>query len=155
MNWKIHGSVIGVMFVLITVMYFIMKPGTPVTTGENLGDNYIRISEAHWGLNCNENYKAYLRRKAALGNKPAEGPEPQPVLKNNILPRLSSLCDIKSKCEFVANSITLGEAYQYCTKDLYISWRCTTYERLRTFKGYEGDTVSIDCSPSALAAPAK
>lgn len=155
MNWKIHGSVIGIMFVVITIMYFAFQPKSPQTIINQLGDNYIRINEAHWGLNCNENYKAYQRRKRTMPPQQTDAPEPKPVVRNNVLPRMSELCDIKAKCEFTADSATLGEAYQYCTKELNLSWRCTTYDRLRTYNGYENDRVVIDCSPESIDKPAQ
>lgn len=157
MNWKIHIPVIAGMTVILSTMYFVLKPSQAEikTVVSDLGDVYIRIDQAHWGYNCNAQYRSYMRRarlgtngdKAATtgttGNAPAK---PQPVLQNNVLSLVGKLCDVKTECKFTADSLTLGNPYANCFKELDIRWRCFSYDRLHSATISEGEPVEISCA---------
>ena len=160
MRWKIHAIVIGSITLLLLILYWVSQVTVePKTIVKNLGDQYIRIDQAHWGLNCNRNYEEYMRAKRLGKLQLEEGEdaepleEPKPVSANNILPQLSKLCDVQATCEFDANIVTFGNPYKNCLKELKVTYRCTSYDRLHQLSVYEGEHVKIDCQNST--APAK
>jgi hypothetical protein len=114
-------------------MYVIMnilttpKQGNPLGT-ESLIENSsykIKIEHANWGLNCHNST-----------NKNED----------NVLDRVSQICNGRSKCAIAINTSTLGEdpVLGCGYKILKVDYRCFTVDRLNSIKAKEG-ALLIDC----------
>lgn len=154
-NYKFHGIALAVICGLITIMYLILAP-KPVAPVDNTlrGDRYIEIYSATWGQECN----AYIRQ--IIANPPApqkdengeiiKRPELKVVELNNVLPRVSEICNGRLECEIATNSETLGvEPLPSCFKRLEMSYRCFSYDRLWKRSIDQGKIEKIDCSANA------
>ncbi len=152
MKWKIHIVVIAIITMLILVMYALFKPEREVITIAG-GDNpnfQLRIESASWGLNCNALYNAYKARErsaAAQQQNPSARPVSPAVIiqPDNVLYKVGEKCDGHSKCTVTSSSDEFPDVFTACSKDLVISWRCYSYDKLRSAKASSGDKIIIDC----------
>lgn len=153
MRWKIHAAVILVITVLILGVFALFDtPESQKLTLDGSNPNIrMQIQKANWGNNCNSLYEIYKRRAEQAeknGDKrpPSPGQTPPVIIpENNAIGIVKGLCEGRSKCRIDANSGVLGNVFSDCSKDLEISWRCFSYDKLRYEKAPNGGTIRIDC----------
>ncbi len=154
MRWKIHAAVIGVITAVFFIGYLLFSP-TPKTPEQmaviNTSGIRMQIEQASWGLKCNELYDAYKKRAdadAQSDKPPSENPNYSPpvlIQANNVLTKVKELCEGKDTCDITASSDVLGNVFSDCSKDLEVSWRCFSYDRLQSGKASNGNVLSITC----------
>lgn len=151
MRWKFHAAIVTVITILILVMYNLFKPAPViVAVPEEEKTSNLRVEAATWGRNCNELYPIYNRRAQELAKTQETPPKEQkspPVMiaPNNVLELVKKLCDGKAHCEFNVNADVLGDIFSDCSKEFEVSWRCFSYDKLRTETIQNGDPFKIDC----------
>jgi hypothetical protein len=158
MNSRMRFHLTAIAAIVVTVLavqFFIQKPSAPAEETTIIGDRFIIIYEADWGLNCNPFIEKTLAARRTIPFTSATGEKPQyqdgqpqdlSVQKaNNALLALSEACNTRTVCQFKATTELLGAHYRNCNKDLRIAYRCFEYDKLRTLKSGEGKRVTIDC----------
>jgi len=150
-NIKLHAFAICCISAIVLMMYMVMRPSTasqqaasPYATGER----YVRIDTASWGLNCNQE----ITRLNA--NRKSDSPEKPYALaaSNNVTLQLGELCNGRLVCNFNADATTLdSDPLKSCFKQLLVSYRCFSIDRLWHLKLSQGDAVEIDCNEAADA----
>ncbi len=147
-----HVIAISTICVVITVIFFAMQPKKvlPQAQPQLMGDRYIQIYSATWGENCNRYIDDALARplppkRDEKGNL-IEQKLPQRVATDNALDVLNTLCNGKLTCSVTANRTTLGfDPLESCFKELVVSYRCFTLDRLWSTTTRQSDTLQIDC----------
>lgn len=151
-NLKFHAIAIGSICLIVIVLFFIMQPETraPVETSPYAtGDRYVRIDSASWGMNCNQEISRRMRqpRDAEATDKPL-----QLVSTNNVLLQMGELCNGRMVCQLSANSdILQEEPLSSCFKQLEVTYRCFSIDKLWRVQANQGDELIIDCKPEADA----
>ena len=120
----------------------INKADQTVTTTLSPRSSYsITVERASWGLNCNSVYNDKY-------NSPSKSEEANSNVtkEDNVLYKVSILCNGKSKCDIPINTDVLGaDPFPGCGyKNLQIEYRCFSVDRLRKGKAAEGFLI-IDC----------
>lgn len=111
------------------IMQILMMPKQEhESTTKSLVENSpyaIKIEHAHWGLNCHTSENKNV---------------------DNVLNRVSQICNGQSKCDILINTNMLGEdPVPNCGyKILQVEYRCFSVDRLHSIKAKEGG-LSIDC----------
>jgi hypothetical protein len=152
-NMKFHAIAIGSICLIITVLFLVMGPkeaAAPVDPNTPSGDRYIRIYSATYGQNCNPDITR-LRSEPVKLNDDGTMPElPQLVQRDNALLALSSLCDGRLSCTTTLSDEALKvDPVPRCYKQLKLSYRCYTIDRLWAKEFNQGDTLTIDCHEGA------
>ena len=113
---------------------------TVVEVEEEIGDRYITIWEASWGLNCNKSGRDSGPSTGFAGSNNG-------VKRNNVMGKVKELCNGKLNCEFKADYKTLGRPTQdrRCRPQLEMMYRCFSFDRPWTVSSRSGDMVRIDC----------
>jgi hypothetical protein len=152
-NIKLHTIAIASICAVITLVYLLFTPtktaDAPVEDGRA-----INIYSATWGDNCNgEIADANSKRQAAPLTKSdiaAESKMLTPVQPNNVLVPVSTACNSLSSCTIAVNSAVLGvEPFEKCYKQLTVTYRCFSYDRLATAQANQGKLLTIDCHETA------
>ena len=162
-NLKFHIIAISIICVLVVLLAQIFGPShNAVTQAAPIGDRYVRVVSATWGLNCNpfiEEAKR-LRETSALpkdaqGNVIAQPPMKEMEL-DNILGNVKTMCDGKLTCQVMATSEVVGlDPMESCFKKLSLNYRCFELDRLHTTETNQGEMLKIDCAtPTVTNAPA-
>lgn len=152
--------IIGIVIVLGIVGFFAMqmlKPETPPVTQEAnnkeqnddgvevISVNKIMINSASWGRNCDNSV-----RRNSLNIRDTYG-ETYKVEEDNVLDKVTAMCEGKRTCEFTANNETFGfDPAKNCIKLFEVVYRCFSYDTKRKVEKYQSNKVYIDCSDSAL-----
>lgn len=156
-NWRFHALAILVICIIITVLYATIGPKKIVPQGEAqlVGDRYIQIYSATWGLNCNDYIDQLNEQRRQLQLHPQASSEDVDknstkqlarVTTDNALVPIGTICNGKLECSFDATSEVLGgDPLGSCFKRLLIGFRCFTYDRLRQMDIGQGENVVIDC----------
>lgn len=115
-------------------------PQAPAPGEEPVGDRFVTVWEASWGLNCND-APEYNSTTPIPGSK-------EPVKQNNVLKRISDYCNGKRVCEFTANTATLGEVApgRSCRPQIDVRYRCFEFDRQWQVVVASGDKAKLDCS---------
>lgn len=153
-QYRTHAIAIGSISVVITVLFFVMQPpkiAPQPDSSQVMGDRYITIYSATWGENCNQ-----FIEQAAANPQPlkttAQGeiiPQqlPNRIVPDNVLQAVSNACNGKLTCRVTVNSATLGvEPLGTCFKELKLSYRCYTLDRLWPITLRQNDVLNIDCN---------
>ncbi len=141
------------MTVILLVLYMIVKPA-PTAVGVATDAGTLHIEQATWGKNCNQLYTAYKRRydelaKTMTPQQMAKKTPPIIIEDNNVLDVVNGLCEHKKQCTIEANTTVLGNMFSDCSKELYVTWRCFSYDKLHSAKTDNGETLKIDCSSAS------
>lgn len=150
MLFKIHLLIVSVIIIVIyIVMQVISVPKQqpqiqPITETIKISPYNIIISHASWGLNCLD---SSLDRNAET-----EGSYTQPSKSNskikddNVISKVSQLCNGKPKCAIALNPSALGEdPLPTCGyKKLQIEYRCFSIDRIRKIEANEA-VLTINC----------
>lgn len=164
MQWKLHILVIAIMTTVLSLGYFLLRPDPKHTVVTQVIDPiHITIVEATWGLNCNPYIEERIK-KTAFSNTASksntttdakESPTFAMIKQNNVLPILQSLCDKKTQCQVTARNDVLGNPYADCSKELYVSWRCFSYDKLHTKILNENNNFTMSCASDTSSKTAK
>ena len=103
---------------------------------------------ATWGDNCND-YIASMSGSASseVYHRPAG--TLLPVKRDNVLRRVSTICDAKRACAFPVTTEMLGaDPAPGCTKALTVDYRCGEMGVTTRVTAYTGSEMNIDCRPS-------
>lgn len=154
---RIHVMAIGTITAVTFVLFLIVGPKSgSEQKAQFAGSNYVQVSSATWGQNCNENIDHEIeqaqieRAKLPLAER-NKVEIPKHITHNNALTHLSGLCNGKETCSFLAESDVIGlEPIYSCYKELEINYRCFDIDRLRQVKVRQGDMVRIECAKSAI-----
>lgn len=154
----IHVRAIAIISLVVIVLYLLIPAPSSQPT-QVVGNRFVQISSATWGLNCNFFIQQAMRQPQAKPVADASGnipPAPAPlalVKRNNVLLPISELCNGQNQCSFVADIAGLGDPLASCYKELEIGYRCFELDALtrKTFK--QGENVVIDCTENAEKAP--
>lgn len=152
MRWKIHLIGIALITLLIFGVYTLFQSSTEATpqTMQPTSNVRMHIEKASWGLNCNQLYDAYKRRTDDMvrqnpNYKPNPEALPVKVENDNVIKIVRTLCQDKPSCIIPARAETMGNFFSDCSKDLDVSWRCFSYDKLRSAKASNGSEITIDC----------
>lgn len=148
---KFHAIAVGTICVVVVLLYWIIGPTDFIAPGDpdqGVGDHYVHIVDATWGLNCNTE----INRLRALGQTSlGEGASQRPLVPvntNNAIFAVTELCNDKMKCNILAANDTLGiDPLSTCYKQLVVGYRCFSVDRKWTRKTDQGTIMTIDCSP--------
>lgn len=102
----------------------------------------ITIESASWGINC-RTYTTDTSEKDPYLQQTSNEPK---LKENNVLFKLSQLCNGRVKCDISLESGVLGsDPSPDCGyKRLQVEYRCFTVDHLRKIDSAE-NTVTIDC----------
>jgi len=147
-NMKFHAMAIGSICVIVTLLYLVMGPSkAPADDGMAHGDRYVSVFTASWGLNCNSEITRLRSQAVTINPDGSAQPRPELVTPNNVLLPVGEICNGRLRCNFPVNAAVLGvDPLLSCYKELEVSYRCFSIDRLWTKKFSQGDTLSIDCS---------
>ncbi len=144
MNFKIHLVILSVILAASYFAYTILNappPPVAVQTAAPISPYYITVIRASWGLNCLEKANNYSENTS---------PQPYadnstPIKEDNVLLRVSAICNGKPTCQIPLNSNALGaDPMPNCSKTLQVDYRCFAVDRLRIGKADSG-VLGIDC----------
>lgn len=149
---RTHLIAISTISLVIIVIFVLMQPKhVPQQQQQQLmGDRYIQIYSATWGEACNKYIDDAIANppppKRDSKGKLVEVKLPTRVAADNVLDAVSNACNGKLNCSIQASSAALGvEPLATCYKDLIVSYRCFTLDRLWPTKTRQGDILNIDC----------
>ncbi len=114
----------------------------------------ITISSASWGLNCRDYYTKRNYGKTQGYNNADDDDALATALskikENNVLYKVSQLCNDKSQCEIAISTSVLGDdPLPNCGyKELRVEYRCFAVDRLRKAKS-ANETIRINCDQEA------
>lgn len=150
---RIHLMAIGAITTMVTLMYVLFGPTTQKSQEAVFaGSDYVQISSATWGMNCNPHVKheierARIERTKLPFSKRDTIPIPKHITRNNALTYISTLCNGKAICTFLTEAdIIKFDPIHSCFKELEISYRCYDIDRLRHAKFRQGEVTRLDCS---------
>lgn len=159
---KFHLLAVGVICTIITVVYTVSKPDpaqTPTVDPELAAGRSVEIASATWGEGCNE-FMNELNRTTR--SKPVEldengQPKPQTIYTlatyNNVLERVTNACKGQISCSITPSDDALGVTPLHsCAKQLKITYRCYSFDRLWEATIDGGQTHTIDCHAAATPA---
>jgi hypothetical protein len=147
---------ISIITAVVFAMYLMLTPNKSPEKVAFAGTNYVQISSATWGLNCNPHVKhAILEAEAARAAMPrAERDKvemPKIVTRNNALSHMSTLCNGKEICSFLVEADIIGfDPIYSCFKELELNYRCYEIDRLRHATLRQGEFAKLDCSKTAI-----
>lgn len=151
-NLKFHAIAIGSICLIVIVLFLIMRPNTDAPAEVSpyaTGDRYVRVESATWGLNCNQEIN---RLRQSSQKTDADDQPYHTATLNNVALQVGELCNGRLVCDFNADATTLQEdPLTSCYKQLEISYRCFSIDRLWRLTFNQGDNAHIDCNPSADA----
>ena len=110
----------------------------------------ITVSSASWGLNCRDYYARRNYGKTQGYNNQddidAIAAALSKIKENNVLYKVSQLCNDKSQCEIAISTSVLGDdPIPNCGyKELRVEYRCFAVDRLRRAKS-ANDAIRINC----------
>lgn len=138
-NLRIHAfAIASIVFLLVLMAVFSHKEVTAI-----ISPYYITISNATYGYNC----KDTEARAAASGTVDPFASGLPPIRRNNVLTKVSDLCNGKPSCGITVNSDVLGgDPAPGCGKELEVEYRCFSYDRPRMEKKTEATRLEIDCT---------
>lgn len=163
-NLKFHVIAISLICMIVAAIYELTGANVPATSAAQGSGRSIRISTATWGLNCNPyilsakqaQSKAPLKKDANGQVIPSKSL--QPVVLNNVLESVKTLCEGKPTCELFASNEVLGvDPIEGCFKKLDVHYRCFNADRLIITQTNQGELLKLNCvSPMAsdVSAPA-
>ena len=112
----------------------------PAKAGSAGEDPFVQVDTASWGVNCNSIYVA-----PTVINGKAQ--PPVTVHTNNVLRRVSALCNGKTGCEIPVSASTLGDdPLPNCDKHLVVEYRCFTFDKIHRLDKKDKATLEIDCN---------
>lgn len=138
----------GMIVTVIAVFAFVKLSEDRPTLVEELQQSgspgrVINIVHASWGLNCNH-VLTIKRQDNQRRGLPTD--KLTDMKRDNVLTVVQELCDDRSTCHFTATPSRLKNSrYPRCAKTLEVSYRCFSYDRLRSITVRDGDKVEIDC----------
>lgn len=140
MSFKIHLLVISVIIIMIyfiTNIFMANKAAEVATIAPPVERSpyTITIERASWGENCN-----------SIIDKNKSDDAVSTVRDNNVIYKVSRLCNGKPNCDISINSSSLGDdPMPGCLyKVLQVEYRCFSVDRLRKESASEG-TININC----------
>lgn len=167
-NFKIHAIAITSITAIVVLVYLVSRPSTQpaVVSPFATGDRYVRIDSADWGLNCNTEIQRLITAPPA---PKSVDPKPSPssaaperptatavaaplelATPNNVTLRLSDLCNGRMVCTQPVTAQTMAlDPLPSCFKELHVSYRCFSIDRLWHQNYDQGDTMTIDCNEEA------
>jgi len=151
MSFKIHLIIIVFIIFAVLISWHWMSD-TPVKIAVPQPETSrfsIIVVHASWGLNCmyvNDGTNTPPDAFAPSAQNPNSGKPHE----DNVLEKVSELCNGKSQCSLPVNSSALGlDPSSGCMdKALEIEYRCFSYDRPWTARSSSG-TLHIDCEKTA------
>lgn len=153
---KIHALFITLAVILIGLVLVMKQSASPPpATTETVGDVYIRITSASYGLNCVKTTKITpntpentVRPVGNFADFSGAASNTAPT-KDNVLSAVSELCNGKPRCTFPVDAQTLQFQSNdpYCLHELQVRYQCFSFDRIweivtATGKGFDLDCVS-------------
>lgn len=144
-NIRFHLIALSVLMLLVVIIFaatgqFSKKEELPAqATEEAVGDHFITVWEAHWGVNCNDAPILTNKNITPEGNKPIE--------RNNVLSRISTFCNGKRLCEFNVDSKSFGDvaSNRSCAPEMELRYRCFEFDRLWKVSVPSGGKIKLEC----------
>lgn len=128
---KFHLILGGTMMLIIALVWQLASQSA-APEAPALPEYYIIVEEASWGKECEQTYREYSSKV-------------EPAL-NNVLSRVSQICNLKTSCTVPANSKTLQKnPYAQCIKSLHVQYRCSEAGLLKQVDAYNNSTATLDC----------
>ena len=142
--------------IVLLMWQFIPKAPEPAPLPEDVVNDqadgkFIRISSASWALNCLE----YRKNEPTYS---ADEDKRLPIRRDNVLVKVSKLCNGKNTCEVTNSASGLGASGDRnpdkdCQKQLEIEYRCLTFDRPIRKTAKERDKIEIRCEEEPETAP--
>jgi hypothetical protein len=141
-NWKFHAIALTSIIVTITVVFLLVRnqPISPddVAAG-NFGasDRFIQIYSASYGLNCNDRIRRYRNNYQSTF---------ETINPNNVLLEVSRLCNGRDSCIIDVREAGFdNKTMPSCSKDLDVTFRCFSWDRLQHAVVGAYEQLVIDC----------
>lgn len=143
---KIHIAAVAVIIVLLVVVFYLTNDKEQKTAKN---EYYIEIIHSTWGMNCVNRRRT--GNNTAKPKYPFVGDPALPLIrKDNVISKVSTLCNAKSICKIDVSEATFGfNPDKNCSKNLDVEYRCFSYDRPWFIRGGEYDTLIIDCTQRA------
>jgi hypothetical protein len=148
-------AILAICTIVIGLHSILSNPQKTITIQE-IGNRYVRIYQADWGLNCNAAIATAMQsaqyQRATVRPLPGTTSTTTPLplayaTPGNALKTITNECAKTLECAFIASTEIFGQVHQGCAPELKIGYRCDPIERLqqRTFRMDE--SVKITCTP--------
>lgn len=146
-NVKVHAAIISVIVIAIYFVWqtFIYKepvePETIVISGYAL-----QISRATYGLDCLRYFRQNMDPLPGVSSYDIERYK-ENLRSNNVLSKISSMCNGKPKCTIRVKPENLGfEGFPECgVEKLDLEFRCFAVDNIRKVSFSIGDVATLDC----------
>lgn len=152
MSPRMHLILVGVILVVTFVALVASgqihfgKPGSEAEAAEDMA-MLVTVS-ATWGENCND----YIASMSGANTYNHQAGALSPIKRDNVLRRVSTICDAKKACAFPINAEMLGpDPAPGCTKALTMDYRCSETGVTTRITAYTGSELSIDCRPATAS----
>ena len=108
---------------------------------------YISISQASWGRNCDgQTASLTASEKIGITESGMDGTERYMVPENNALPLVAEKCAKQTACDLTATVNALGfDPAPGCNKELLVQYRCFSYDVTRTKRLTYRASGRLDC----------
>lgn len=144
MSLKTHIMALSVILVTVLLGWQLVGGPKPAAPADPLSEHFIEIIRASWGLNC----AGGPSRIAAANNNPNANAT-NPLRENNVLVKISNLCNGKTSCVVNNTPEELGTdiAPECMDKLLTVEYRCFSFDRPWSASAKNRGTIAIDCKP--------
>jgi hypothetical protein len=111
-------------------------------------DHFVRITRASWGLACNStSYGADASQTSSESFAQGNHVDNNLIKENNLLQKVSELCNGKPSCQFRVSPEILGTdpAPNCINKVMEVEYRCFSYDRPWIIKVSNNKVLTINC----------
>lgn len=132
MSFKLHLVIVSTIIVLVILasQLIIQAPKETPAPAPVASPYSIAIVRASWGLECND----------------PVNPSSANVPENNVKDKIAAICEGKTECIIPIDVKVLGNdpAPKCPNKQLFVEYRCFTFDRLQNIKAVNGN-ATIKC----------
>lgn len=154
MQLKHHLMIVSLLILSIFMGWKLFPaPKTEVSSAASQSPYSITIISASLGLNCSK--MGFVNEQSSRDPFANSNPPSSNDLKlNNVLPKVSELCNGKVRCEIKNSEAILGiNTKTFCiNKQLEVEYRCFSFDRPWVLKALAEETIAIDCTDAQTRA---
>lgn len=155
----IIGVLIATMFLIAQMIQGWQEESAKAEARETLIDEtyYIDVIRATWGMNCHGKVMGLTAsEKLGIAERITDSNNAFVIAEDNALKTIKDRCNRKKNCSFKVIVDDLGfDPAPGCPKELYMEYRCFSYDTMRKAKAHFKQQFSIDCSAPVPTAESK
>ncbi len=155
MNYKAHIVLVAAIAVFIGILALVGQMREKAAM-DKLNDPalkvddtfYVDIESATYGTNC---HGQDVTSSAARPDSSQLGSDGKyRIVSGNATDAVSRLCQQQKTCSISVSERSLGfDPASGCAKSLDVSYRCFSFDKLRTASAAHRDKLTLDCIPAA------